>query len=770
MFKKILLAVTFLFLPLFLEGQERIERIEVEGNVRVPRETVLYYLLTKEGDFIDRGLLKENFKALWSTGFFSSIKIEEIQAEKGKVVKVWVEENPVIQRIAFKTGKKIKQEDILKTLKEKNEYPLSSSFFNPSKIQRIKETIEGLLLEDGLQQGQVEVDLRKREENIVNVVFLIKEGPQFKVGDVVFSGKPKLSARLLRGAMIENRKHGLISCIKGEDIFKLNALEQDLRSVRNKLQEYGYMNASVGQPKIEEFTKRNIFLKKEVMKKILIPVDAGLAYSVGEVKVEGNKVISNETLEKLINFKRGEIYSTRNRDKIAEEMERIYREKGYLYARVTPLEQLDPGRRCVNVTFRVDEGEMTFLKKLEIKGNTMTKDKAIRREMLIHEGDRFSFSLFEDSLFWIERLGIAALQKEPEIKSNPQEHNQIDATLYIKELQKGHFHYSGGYNDYRGVYVGLDYAAVNLLGAGERLKFKLDHGDRVKNYLFDFTDPYFLDLPVALGFDMYYRDINFHHLVYIRKGAGADFRVDARIQRFWRASLACSFERVNVEIPEDVADEVIDPVYFSMFGLGKFDMNGLDTELSFTTVDNPYMPARGISFSFSNRLAGSFLGGSINLTRPRFECSFFLPLQGKHIFGFHSEYQFIKALKGSSAPFWERFYLGGKETLRGYHSFSVGPRSEHGTNIGGEKSIVFNVEYVFPVVTPLYGVFFFDTGNAYLSGQEISFRNMYSSAGLEMRISLLALPAPLRLIFAYNNRKTREDSHFAVLIAVGTTF
>jgi outer membrane protein insertion porin family len=767
MFKKILLAVTFLFLPLFLQGQERIERIEVEGNIRVPRETILYYLLTKEGRFFDRGLLRENFKALWSTGFFSSIKIEEIEAEKGKVLKVYVEENPIIQGIAFKTGKKIKQEDILNRLKEKNEYPLSSSFFNPSKIQRIKETIEGLLLENGLEQGQVKVDLKKREENVVSVMFQINEGPQFKVGDVVFSGNPKLSARLLRGAMKENKKHGLISCIKGEDIFKSNALQQDLRSVRNRLQEYGYMNASVGQPKIEEFTRRNIFLKKEAMKKIIIPVDAGSVYSAGEVKIEGNKVISKETLEKLINFKRGEVYSTRNRDKIAEEMERIYREKGYLYARVTPLEQLDPERRCVNLTFKLDEGEMTYLKKLEMKGNTVTKDTVIRREMLISEGNRFNFSLFDRSLFWIQRLGIAELQKEPEIKSNPQERSQIDATLYIKELQKGHFHYSGGYNDYRGVYAGIDYAAVNLLGAGERLGLKLDYGYRVKNYLFDFTEPYFLDLPLALGFDVYYHDINFYHLLYVRKGAGADFTLDARIKRFWRISLAYSFEKVDVDIPEDVAKEIID-LYFSW--LGKFDMSSLSTELSFSSVDNPYMPGRGIFFSFSNRLAGSFLGGRVNLTKPRFECSFFLPLGGKHVFGFHSEYQFIKALKGSSAPFWERFYLGGKETLRGYHSFSVGPRSEQGTNIGGEKSVVFNVEYVFPVKTPLYGVFFFDTGNAYLSGQEINFRNMYSSAGLEMRISVPALPAPLRLIFAYNNRRTREDSHFAVLVAVGTTF
>jgi outer membrane protein insertion porin family len=769
-FKTILLATLSLCLAPLLRGQERIERIEVEGNVRVPRETVLYYLFMKEGSIFDRKLLNENFKALWSTGFFSDIKIEEMQAGKGKIVRVSVEENPLLQRIGFKTGKKISQDDIIDKLKEKNEYPRTFSFFNPSKIQRIKEIIKELLLEKGFEQGEVEVDLKKREENIIYVVFQIKEGPQFKVGDVVFSRNPKLSSRVLRSAMKENKKHGLVSYIKGEDIFKSISIEKDLRSVRNQLQEHGYLNASIGQPSVEEFTKRNIFLKKEVMKRILIPVDAGFVYSVGKAKIEGNKVISKEILERLINFKKGEIYSTRNRDKIVEEMERIYREKGYLYARVTALEELDPARKSVNVTFSVDEGEMTYLQKLEIRGNTVTIDKVIRREMLVKEGERFNFSLFKDSLFWIQRLGIAGLQKEPEITSNPQEDNQIEARLYIKELQKGYFHYSGGYNDYRGGYLGLDYGAVDLLGAGERIGFKFDYGDRVKGCLFDFTDPYFLDLPLATDFDLYYRDINFYHLTYIRQGTGADFRVDARLQRFWRASLGCSFERVNVKTPEYVAEGAIDPFYFSTFGLGQSEMNSLDAELSFSTVDNPYLPAKGISFSFSNKLAGSFLGGDVHLAKPHFECSFFLPLWGKHVFGFHSEYQSIKALKGSSAPFWERFYLGGKESIRGYHSFSVGPRSEQGTNIGGEKSIVFNAEYVFPVVKPLYGVFFFDTGNAYLSSQEISFRNMYSSTGLEMRVSLSFLPAPLRLIFAFNNRKTREDSHFAVLIAVGTTF
>ena len=770
MFKKILLAIAFLCLTLFVEAQERIERIEVEGNVRVPRETVLYYLFLKEGRLFDRELLKEDFKALWSTGFFSSIKIEDLPGEKGKIVKVSVEENPVIQGIVFKTGKKVKKKEIISRLKERNEYPLYSSFYNPSKTQRIKKIIEEFLMEKGFEQGKVDVDLRQREENSVEVAFLIKEGPRFKVGDVVFSGNPKLSSRRLRDAMNENRKHSLISRIKGKDVFKQHALEQDLASIRNKLQEYGYMNASIGQPSIEEFKKKNIFLKKEMMKKVIIPVDAGFVYAVGEVKVEGNKIVSKKTLEEFIEFKEGEVYSARIREKIIGDMERFYRQKGHLYASVTSLEELDAELRRVNVTFSIDEGELNYLKRLEIKGNTMTKDKVIRREMLIKEGDRFNFSLFERGLFWMQRLRIAALQKEPEIKSDPKEPNQIDVTLFIRELQKGFFHYSGGYNDYRGLYAGVDYAAVNLLGAGERYRLRLDQGEKVINYFFEFSQPYFLGQAINLGFSIYYRDINLHHLLYSREGGGADFTIDARIKRSWRASLAYSFERVKVDVAKDAADQVIDPVYDDLFGGGRFEMSSLYTELSCSTVDNPFMPTKGTSFSFSNKFAGSFLGGSINLIKPRFECSFFLPLPEKRVFGFHLEYQFVKALENSLVPFWERFYLGGKENLRGYHSYSVGPHSDLGTNIGGEKSIVLNVEYVFPVVKSLYGVFFYDAGNAWPSGQGVSFRDMFFSAGIEMRISHPALPAPLRFIFAYNNHQTPRDSHFAIRLAVGTTF
>jgi len=751
MFKKLILAAIFLFSPLFLFSQDVIERIEIAGNVRVPQKTILYYLFMKEGGSFNKDLLGKDFKVLWSTGFFSNIKIEEGEGTKGKIVKIIVEENPVIRNITYKTGKKLKEDDIVKKLKEKDEYILPYSFYSPYKIQKIKRTIEEMLAEKGVHFGKVKVEVNEKDNNKVDIVFNIKEGEKIKVGEVVFVGEPKLPESVLRKAIKENRKHGIISWIKGKDIFNPDKLNEDLASIKNKLQEFGYMEAAVGEPRIEEITKRSIFLKKQKMKKIIITVDAGSRYMVGEVKIEGNKVFTTKTLSEFIKFRKGEIYSAKVREKSVEDIGKLYRNRGYLYAQIMPVESLDRERKCVNVTFNIFEGEATYLNRLEFRGNTFTKDKIIRREMLIREGDKFNFELFEESILRIQRLGVAGLEKEPEIKRNPDE---------------------AGYNGYGGIFVGFHYSTVNFLGAGERLELTFDDGERIKNYMFGFSEPYFLDYPLTLGFNIYYRNIIFPDL-YNRAGKGVDFTIGARFKRYWTANLTYDYEKVNVELPEEKEDGDIevDPVYSTMFGLGKHDLSSVILTLSRSTLENPLFPTKGTLYSASCKFAGSFLGGDISFISPRFEWSFFHPLVKKQFIGFHLDYQFIKAIGDSQVPFWERFYLGAERSIRGYDVYSIGPRSEQGTNIGGEKSIVFNAEYIIPLGGPLYTVLFYDMGNAYASDQKISLKNMYTSAGLEMRISFSTLPVPIRLIFAYNNRKIHpEDSHFAFRFTLGTTF
>lgn len=769
MLRKFILASIFLFLPLLLFGQDIIEKIEIVGNVRVPRKTILYYLFMKEGRSFKIDLLRKDFKVLWSTGFFSNIKIEEEQGAKGKIVKITVEENPVIQNISYKTGKKLREDDIVNKIKEKDEYILPYSFYNPYKIQRIKKIIEEMLVERGLYFGEVKVVVNEKDNNRVDIVFEIKEGEKIRVGEVVFEGESKVPSRVLQKAIKENKKYGIISWITGKDVFKPNKLNEDLASIKSKLHEHGYMKATVGEPRIEEITKRSIFLKKQKMKKIIIPVEAGLRYKVCEVKIEGNKIFSKKALRNFIKFRKGEIYSAKIREEIVGDIGELYRNQGYLSVQILPVESLDPERKVVNVTFNIYEGEVTYLKRLEFRGNTFTKDKVIRREMLIREGDRFNFKLFEDSILKIRQFGIAELEKDPEIKRDPNQPDQVDVTLRIRELQKSNFLFSAGYNGYGGIFAAFNYSTVNFLGAGEILELTFDHGERIKNYIFGFSEPYFLDYPITLGVNLYYSDIILADL-YRRRGKGADFSIDARFKEYWTASLTYGYEKLNSKLPEgqEDGDEEGDS---TMFGLGNYDVSSTILSLSRSTLDSPFFPTRRNLYSASCKFAGSFLGGDISLIRPRFEVSFFHPFVHNHFVGFHLEYQFIKAIGYSQVPLWERFYLGGERSIRGYDVYSIGPRSEQGTNIGGDKSIVFNAEYVIPIAGPLYTVLFYDIGNAYSSDQKISFKNMYSSAGLEIRISFFALPVPVRLIFAYNNRKIHpEDSNFAMRFTLGTTF
>ena len=770
MFKKAILSAIFLFFPLILSSQEIIEKIEIVGNTRVPQETIRYYLFMKEGGTFNGDVLRKDFRVLWSTGFFSNIKIEEEQGTKGKIVKITVEENPVIRNIIYKTGRKLKEDDIVKKLKEKQEYIIPYSFYSPYKIQLIKTTIEELLVEKGLYSGEVKVVMNEKENSRVDIVFKIKEGKKIKVGEVVFEGEAKLPSSVLRKAMTENKKHGIISWIKRKDVFKPDKLDEDLARIKHKLQEYGYMKAAVGEPRIEEITKNSFFLKKQKMKKIIIPVDAGSRYTVGEVNIEGNKVFSTEALSRFMKFKKGEVYSAKIRKESVNDIGENYRNKGYLYARIIPVESLDSERKTVNVTFNIDEGELTYLNRLEFKGNTFTKDKVIRREMLIREGDRFDFGLFEDSILKIGQHGIVGLEREPQITRNPDKPAQIDVTLHIEELQKSYYLFSGGYNGYGGIFGAFNYSHVNFLGTGKILELTLDHGERIKNYKFGFSEPYFLDYPVNVGFNAYYHDIIFPDL-YDSRGKGADLTISARFKRYWRASLTYSFENVNVELTEEDSDVQMDPIYSDMFGLGEHDVSSIILAFSRSTLDSPIFPTGGTLYSASCKFAGSFLGGDISLIRPQFEWSFFHPLVGDHLIGFHIEYQFVEAIGDSQVPFWERFYLGGERSIRGYGIYSIGPLSEQGTNIGGEKSIVFNAEYVMPVGGPLYAVLFYDVGNAYSSDQKISLNDMYSSAGLEMRIYFSILPIPIRLIFAYNNRKIDpEDTNLAFRFTLGTTF
>jgi len=773
--KKTALFLILWGLPLALAAQNLIDRIDIVGNERVSRETILYYLSIKEGDYFNEDILRRDFRILWSTGFFSNLKMEDVDAPGGKVVRIVVEENPVVKAVTFKTGKKVQEDDIVSKLKEKDEYILASSWYSPFKVQKARKTIQELLSEKGLQLAKIDVATEHKGKSEVEILFKIEEGPKVRVGAVDFEGATKLPPSFLREALADNQPHNLLTWVGGKDVFKQNKLAECADLIKKKLQESGYMEATVGEPKISEMTRRTILFKKQTMMRIVFPVNAGYPYRVGEVKIDGNKALSAKYIQALIQLVPGSLYSTKVREKSIKDVQELYANGGYLYVQIIPVESLDPKRKVVNVTFNVVEGEVVTLNRLEFRGNIFTKDKVIRREMLLREGDRFSLAVFKDSILRIKQLGLVDLEKEPDLKPNAQDPTKMDVMVNVKELQRNNIQFTAGYSGYEGTFVALSYSTVNFLGAGENLELMLQYGKRVKNYSFGFTEPYIFDRPISVGFNIYDRFMIIPYL-YDRKGKGIDLTLGARLFGYWRSSLTYSFEYVNIKQPSETTGypgqyPYSDPSYYGMFGLGNYNVSSIEPTLYRTTIDSPLTPTRGTMYLIGLRYAGTFLGGEIDLFKPHFEWSFYHPLIGKHVVGFHINYQFVRKIGHSEIPFWERFYLGGERSIRGYDIYTIGPRNAQGTLLGGLTSFVFNAEYIIPVGGPLYAIFFYDTGNAWNKSGILNLKDLYTSAGLEARVFVPALRVPFRLIFAYNSRKIYpDDPSFAFRFAVGTTF
>lgn len=767
--KKFVLAILLIVLPGLLAAQEILEKIEIVGNDRVTPETILYYLTVREGDSYVTDQFRRDFRVLWSTGFFSNIKFEEAQGTRGRIVRITVEENPVVKAITYKTGKKVKENSIVNKLKEKDQAILPYSYYSPYKLQRIKDTITDLLFEKGLLASKIDTEIVKQGKNEVNVLIRIDEGPKVRVGEVVFEGNTKLLPSSLKWSMKDNRPHSLVNWVLGKDVYKQNKLTDDVDLIKKKYQENGYMEAIVGQPRIEEIVRRTVTFKKQKMMRLTIPITAGYLYRVGEIKVEGNKAVNIKYLRAMVKLQPGEVYSTKDREKSVDDISEVYRDGGYVYVQVIPVENLDPKRKIVNVTFNIVEGEVAFLNRLDFRGNVYTKDKVIRREMMIREGDRFSLSMFKNSILRIKQLGLVDLEKDPDIKPNPDDPTKIDVLVNVKELQRNNIQFTAGYSGYEGTFVAFSYSTVNFLGAGETLELTAQQGKLVKNYSFGFSEPYLFDKPITAGFNIYDRKTDYSSFgLYKQLTKGIDLSVGTRLFGMWRANMTYTIQKLNVSYPQGTA---ISPIY----GSGSFYESSVTPMLFRSTIDSPLTPTHGTQYSVSMKYAGTFLGGAIDLIKPQFEFTYYHPILGRgpkaHVIGFHAQYQLVKAINSSVIPYWEKFFLGGERSIRGYEVYTIGPRNENGYNLGGEKSAVFNAEYIIPVGGPLYVIAFYDVGNSIPYSDKLRFKDMYSSIGIEARLFIPALRVPFRLIFAYNNKKIYStDPDFAFRFAVGTTF
>jgi outer membrane protein insertion porin family len=773
-----------------------VERIEIAGNQYLQKETLLFYVSTKPGDRYDERRLKEDFRRLWDTGFLEDLMIDAREGAKGKIIVIVLRERRRIQIVDYRGSKALSTTTIEDEVKKKEVQLKIDTFYDPAKARKVEEVIRGMLIEKGRPFGAVKHDAKVVGGAGMQVSFIIDDGPKAKVKKIEFEGNQVYLDRKLRGAMKNIKQAGFfnLSWLTGKAKYTEEKWSEDQEKIREHYLNSGYVTATVGKPEIEYKDGKSGLFKKKPVKwaHITIPVTEGDKYKVGKVEFKGLTVFREEGIRPMFKLKEGETYKEKNIKKAYEKLRDFYGAQGYFQWTGFTERNPDPERKVVDLVINMEEDKRYYVGRIRFTGNDTTRDKVIRREVYLNEGDVFNTELLKLSIRRINQLGyFKPMEGAPQLGPSSLGEDKIDVTFKVEEQNRNQFTFGGGVSGLEGTFVNASFQTANFLGMGETFQISAQSGRRTKVYQIAVTEPYFLDRPITAGFDIYKRKLEYQTFA----GQNIQGYIDDRIglslvtgyrRGFTQFFASYAYEIVKIENSEDVGDPFFDPTRTTVFNpffledIGKRYESRLTPSVVYSTVDNPWTPRSGVKYTSTLQITGGPLGGTLNFLRPDLEAIFYKPHFRKTALGVRAQVGYVQPfgdtarinpVTGRDAlPFYQRFYMGGENQIRGYNIRTVGPRDQSGVAIGGNKYMLFNAEYYVDIAGPLRGVLFFDAGQAYREGEGFDFKKLRTSTGAEIRFIMPVLNVPFRLIYAINPHRDFFQPKSAFKFAVGTTF
>src|SRR5438270_2486622 len=512
------------------QQQKLVERIDVEGNRRLRDEDILYHIQTRPGDVYNPAQVQRDYQALLNLPFFdkTETRVATQPGEKGGVVVIfYVKELPVIRDLTFKGLHSVDEADVLKAFREQRVGVSKEATFDPVKVNNAVRVIKELLAEHGHPNGTVTPNSEEISQTSVALTFDVDEGDRVRVVEIAFEGNQHFSDGELRGAMKLVKEAGLLTRFRGQDILHLEKLDYDLRkNVVDYMRSKGYLEARTGEPKVEGLGPKRtgfpvlpipILSSTDEGLRVTVPVIEGKLYRLGNIKIEGNSIYSEELIRQVIGLKAGEIANgSRIVKALSEDLKKLYGRSGFIQYEydVTPELKPDPQKPDQGVadfTITITEGKQFTLRRLEFQGNTFTRDNVLRREVAVNEGDIFDQTLWEFSVLKLNQLGFfnpIDKDKDAEFRTN-EETGEVDINLRVEERGRNQIAFNGGVSGIGGSFFGLDYSTNNLLGRGESLAFQFAFGNRQKSVQFSFTEPYVKDRPISVGFTLFTQSLKF---------------------------------------------------------------------------------------------------------------------------------------------------------------------------------------------------------------------------------------------------------------------
>ena len=704
-------------------GEEIIEEVTFRGTRRIPRDSLAARIFTKRGDLYDPQTLRRDFMVLWNTGYFDDLRLEVEDGESGKIVQFVVTERRVVRTIRYEGNKSATLSDILERFKERNVGLTVESRYDPTTVNRAVYVLRELLGERGRQYAEINPEVRQIPPASVEIVFNIEEGPKVKVGDVTFEGLSVMGTKGARRAMKNTKPLGIPRSIILENLFTrtfdIRKLEEDKERLRNAFQKRGYFRANVLKHDLEirDSPGRGTFLipwtmlfnKPKKHADINLLVEEGPRYHRGKLSFTDVELfrVPDQVLGPVFAMNEGAIFDVEKLRKGMENLKKLYGEFGYIDFVAEPSFEFrdDDTPPKIDLNLAVEEGKQFFVRRIEFDGNNTTRDKVIRRELMLDEGDMFNTRMWDVSMLRLNQLGYfdpiktEGPETDTVVTRNTRE-GLVDLTLKVKERGRNMINLNGGVSGFAGSFIGFGYSTNNFLGLGETLSFDAQLGSRERVLQFGYTEPYLFDKPIQAGFTVFSSRFSFNQAREASIFAGAnliplfnqlgqenilDYRqtstgfttfVSYPLRRaFARLSLTYSFRRSNVVTFSESASNLF--TYLNFEGVsGPNSLEGITTSqitpaYYYNTVDHPITPSRGKSLYASVGVAG--FGGNTRFLQPTVEAKYFKPHGARRTIAMRGLFSFLSGYGGRVPPPFSRSFMGGENDVRGFQIWSISP-------------------------------------------------------------------------------------------------
>ncbi|WP_035257992.1 outer membrane protein assembly factor BamA [Desulfatirhabdium butyrativorans] len=725
--------------------REKIVDIRVVGNRRIEPDAIRRVVKSQVGDPYLPQNLSEDIKAVYAMGYFDDVRIDAEQAADGKILVINVREKPTVHMITFKGNRVLEDDKIKENIDIK-----TGSILNIYKVQNNVRRIESLYREKNYHNVKVSYKVRDLDNNQGDLEFDIDEGEKVKIKEIRFEGNKAFSAKQLKKVMKTSEK-GFWSWITSSGELNQQDLNQDVELLNSYYQNNGYIQAKVGEPSVE-YTPQWIY--------ITIKIDEGPRYKVGTIRVSGEMIAPEDTLMKLVKIGAEPFYS---REKVRNDVLAIsdyYADEGYAYADVVPKLDQDTKNLVVNIDYAISKGPLVYFEKIRISGNTKTRDKVIRRELQSYEQELFSGKKLKRGIRNLYRLDYFE-----DIKVNTTKGSEPDKMILdieVKEKPTGTFSFGGGYSSVENFFIVGSVTQRNLFGRGQILEFRGTIGGVTQRYVASFTEPWLFDIPLSFGIDLY--DQTWDYDTYSVDSVGTKLRLGYPIWDYTRIYLTYNFDISDLYDLTTAASD-----YF--LGMeGRNTLSSLTPSIRYDSRDRIFNPTEGSNSQISVEYAGNFLGGTIGFTKYIAEAGHYFPLFWKTVGFAHAKIGYIQDHPGELLPPYDRFYLGGINSLRGFSWDELSPVDANGNKIGGDKYIQFNFEYIFPLIREagLMGVAFYDTGNLYNDDQSLSLSDLRKSTGGGIR--WYSPMGPIRLEYGYVLDRKENESGGRWEFTMGSAF